>query len=406
MIPLIDLRVQHREVEQELVAVFREALHEARFVGGPEVEYFEQEFAQFCETEFCIGVNSGTDALRFAAMASGISEDDEVITVPNTFVATTEAISQAGARPAFVDIDEATYTMDADELRKALALRYRFSSLKHCMVNNYNDRPLRGIIPVHLYGLPANMDEILEVARDFNLIVIEDACQAHGARYFSATENRWRKVGSMGHCGAFSFYCAKNLGACGEAGAVTTNDEEVAIKIRMLRDHGQKQRYHHMIEGYNGRLDAIQAGILRIKLRRLNEWNAMRIRNARMYNDMLSGIEGVITPCEPPWGRSVVHLYVIRTMERDELKDFLEEKDIGTGLHYPIPLHLQEAYAELGLKEGDFPVAERVAKEILSLPMYPELKVPEIEYVAEKIWEFQAESEMRKEGDRLRLMRT
>ncbi len=406
MIPLIDLKVQHREIEQELLAVFQEALREGRFIGGPEVEHFEQEFAQFCETEFCIGVNSGTDALRFAAMACGIREDDEVLTVPNTFVATTEAISQAGARPAFVDIDEANYTMDADELRKAIALRYRFSSLKHCMVNNYNDRPLRGIIPVHLYGLPANMDEILEVARDFNLTVIEDACQAHGARYFSATENRWRRVGSMGDCGAFSFYCAKNLGACGEGGAVTTNDEDVAIKIRMLRDHGQKKRYHHLIEGYNGRLDAIQAGILRIKLRRLNEWNAMRIRNARMYNDMLAGLERVITPCEPPWGRSVCHLYVIRTMERDELRAFLEERDIGTGLHYPIPLHLQEAYVELGLREGDFPVAERVATEILSLPMYPELKVPEIEYVVERIWEFYAESAMRKEGDTLRIMRT
>ncbi len=396
MIPLIDLRAQHREIEQELLAVLQEALRKSCFNGGPEVEQFEQEYAQFCETEYCIAVNSGTDALRFSAIACGIEQDDEVITVPNTFVATTEAISQAGARPAFVDIDEATYTMDTAELRKTLALRYRFSSLKHCMVNNYNDRVLRGIIPVHLYGLPANMDEILEVARDYKLIVIEDACQAHGARYFSASKDRWIKVGSMGLCGAFSFYCSKNLGACGEGGAVTTNDENIAKKIRLLRDHGQEKRYHHMIEGYNGRLDAIQAGILRIKLRRLNEWNALRIRNARLYNDMLQGIDGVITPYEPPWGRSVWHLYTIRTMWREELRTFLDENEIATGLHYPIPLHLQEAYVNLELKEGSYPVAERVAREILSLPMYPELMVPEIKYVAEKIREFQENSGMRK----------
>ena len=259
-IPFLDLITPHQELEEELVEVYRECLRNASFVGGSQVQSFEQEFAQFCETKYCVAVSSGTDALRFALIAAGIGSGDEVITVPNTFIATTEAISQTGATPAFVDIDEQTYNMDPNKLEDYL-------KTQHSTLDTRNK--LRAVIPVHLYGQPADMDSILEIANRYGLIVIEDACQAHGALYYSEKNKKWRKAGSMGLAAAFSFYPAKNLGACGEGGAVTTNNEDIAQKIRMLRDHGQAKKYYHEFEGYNGRLDAIQAGILRIKLKHL-----------------------------------------------------------------------------------------------------------------------------------------
>jgi len=365
----------HLELEEELVSVFRRALKSAGFVGGPMVEQFEKEFAQFCEAEYCVGVGNGTDALRFALIAAGVQPGDTVVTVPNTFIATTEAISQAGARPDFVDVEERTYNMDARRLHEYLETQCRLDRATGKLLNRKTQSPVTGIVPVHLYGQMTDMDPILELAERHKLFVVEDACQAHGATYFSRRENRWKKAGSMGVAGAFSFYPGKNLGACGEAGAVTTNDAKLAGKVRMLRDHGQAQKYCHQIEGYNGRLDAIQAGILRAKLKHLAAWNQKRRTLARRYGELLrSQIERIILPYESPLNKAVYHLYVIRVKNRDQLQTHLAQANITTQVHYPTPLHLQAAYATLGHKIGDFPVTERAASEILSLPMYPQLE--------------------------------
>ena len=383
-IPFLDLKTPHQELEEELVQVFRDCLRSASFVGGMQVESFEKEFAQFCETQHCIAVNSGTDALRFALIAAGIGPGDEVITVPNTFIATTEAISQTGATPVFVDIDERTYNMDPNQLEKYLKTRNSQPGTRN--------RP-SAVLPVHLYGQPADMDSIQEIADRYGLMVIEDACQAHGALYYSAKDERWKKAGSMGLAAAFSFYPGKNLGACGEGGAVTTNDEGIARKIRMLRDHGQAKKYYHEFEGYNGRLDAIQCGILRIKLKHLSDWNEKRRQNASLYTQFLTRNPehvtcNILTPHEPEWAKAVYHLYIIRTRKRDELQKYLSENGVNTGLHYPIPIHFQNAYRRARASNGSYPVTEKVANEILSLPMFPSLTTEQIEYIAEKIKEF------------------
>src|SRR5437867_10072949 len=287
-IPLVDLVTPHRELEEELVSVFKTALKTAGFVGGPMVEGFERDFAEFCEVQYCVGVGSGTDALRFALIAAGVQSGDTVLTVPNTFIATTEAISQAGARPDFVDIDEGTYTMDPEKLRSYLEAECTRDAQTGHVVSRRTGSPVTAVVPVHLYGQMADMAPILDLATQYNLVVIEDACQAHGAEYFSKRENRWRKAGSMGRAAAFSFYPGKNLGACGEAGAITTDDERLARRCQMLRDHGQSRKYVHDIEGYNGRLDAIQAGILRVKLKHLARWNERRRESARRYDELFA----------------------------------------------------------------------------------------------------------------------
>ena len=277
-IPFLDLITPHAELKEELTAVFRRALETAGFIGGPMVEQFEREFAAFCGTRHCVGVASGTDAVRFALIAAGVPKDAVVVTVPNTFIATTEAITQAGARPAFVDIDERTYNMDPEKLREFLEKQCYFDQSSGKLINRKLGVPVAAVVPVHIYGQPADMDPILELADRYSLVVVEDACQAHGAEYFSRREQRWQKAGSLGLAAGFSFYPGKNLGACGEAGAVTTNDANLARQIRMLRDHGQSRKYYHEVEGYNGRLDAIQAGILSVKLKHLPEWTALRTR--------------------------------------------------------------------------------------------------------------------------------
>jgi dTDP-4-amino-4,6-dideoxygalactose transaminase len=369
-VPFIDLRAQFKQIEEEVLRMVKTAMENGAFVGGPQVSSFEEEFAGFCNSRFCVGVSSGTDALRFALLAAGVGPGDGVVTVPNTFIATTEAVSQVGARPLFVDVLPDTYNMDPDRLAS-------------CLRSHSAPRP-RAVIPVHLYGQPAPMDPIMEIARAWDLIVIEDACQAHGAVY------RGRKAGAMGLAGCFSFYPGKNLGAFGEAGAVVTNDEAVAGKIRMIRDHGQARKYHHEVEGYNGRLDAIQAGVLRIKLKRLEAWNEARRTHAERYDTLLSGTPGVTTPFRSEETLPVFHLYVILAENRDELQAYLAERNVGTGLHYPLPLHLQKAYARLGYPEGAFPVTENLAGRLLSLPMYPELTEDQIEYVADCVKEFMA----------------
>ena len=372
-VPFLDLVRPHLEMEEELVTVFRAALHNAAFIGGKAVQDFENAFATFCEVSYCVGVGSGTDALRFALVAAGVSPGDSVITVPNTFIATTEAISQAGAQPEFVDVDERTYNMDPERLREYLETKCDRDQRTGRQISRRTGRVVTAIVPVHLYGQAADMDPILKLAETYNLLVVEDACQAQGAEYFSRVEQRWRKAGSMGKVAAFSFYPGKNLGACGEAGAVTTNDPKVAETVHKLRDHGQATKYYHDIEGYNGRLDAIQAGILHAKLARLPEWNNERREIAKAYGEQLAGIDGLVLPFEPSWSRAIYHLYVVRTPDRHEMQNNLKAAGIGTGIHYPVPLHLQQAYRGLGYHEGDFPITESVASEILSLPMYPQL---------------------------------
>jgi dTDP-4-amino-4,6-dideoxygalactose transaminase len=386
-IPFLDLVTQHLQLEEELVALFRSALRTAGFIGGPIVEDFEREFAKFCGTQYSVGVSSGTDALRFALSAAGVEPGDIVVTVPHTFIATTEAISQAGALPEFVDIDERTYNLDVSKLEHYLTLEC--SQKNGILVHNQTGKRVKAIVPVHLYGQMADMDPIVALAEKHNLIVVEDACQAHGAEYFSRKENRWRKAGSIGQAAAFSFYPGKNLGACGEAGAVTTNDQEIDRKIRMVRDHGQAKKYYHNVEGYNGRLDTIQAGILRIKLNHLAEWNAQRRERAAHYNQLFeTNPDSVIAPFEPSWSRGVYHLYVVRAKEREALMKYLNAAGIGTGIHYPIPLHLQTAYANLRYKEGDFPVCEKIASEIVSLPMFPHLSAAQQANVVNGITRF------------------
>lgn len=384
-VPFLDLVTPHLELERELMEVFRTTLHTAGWIGGPMVEEFEKAFAEFCDTKCAVGVSSGTDALRFALIGCGVQPGDVVVTVPNTFIATTEAITQAGALPEFVDVDKLTYNMDSHKLREYLEQNCSKNSSGR-LISLRSNRPVTAVIPVHLYGQIADMDAILDLAESFHLIVIEDACQAHGAEYFSRMRSRWLKAGSTSRAAAFSFYPGKNLGACGDAGAVTTNDEAIAAKVRMLRDHGQSKKYHHDLEGYNGRLDSIQAGFLRVKLRHLLKGNEQRRQRAADYGRLLTEADcGVSPPYEPEWSKAVHHLYVVRSNDRNGLMDYLKNSGIGTGIHYPIPLHLQNAYRSLGYRRGDFPVTEQFAAEILSLPMYPSLARAEQERVVSSI---------------------
>lgn len=387
-IPFLDLVTPHLELEHELTQVFQQVIRTAAFIGGPMVENFEKAFAGFCDTTQSVAVNSGTDALRFALMAAGVRSGDVVVTVPNTFIATTEAISQAGALPEFVDIDERTYNMDPERLREYLEQKCSKDASGR-LVSRRSERSVTAIVPVHLYGQMADMDAILDLAGRYNLTVVEDACQAHGAEYFSRKHNRWMKAGSIGRAAAFSFYPGKNLGACGEAGAVTTNDSALAAQVRMFRDHGQAKKYHHDVEGYNGRLDAIQAGILHVKLQHLAEWNNQRRERAAEYSRQFEAAgKPVDAPYEPSWSRAVYHLYVVRTDDREGLMAFLKDKGIGTGIHYPIPLHLQKAYNSLNYLSGDFPNAEGAAAEIVSLPMFPTLTAKQQARVADEVRRF------------------
>ena len=363
-IPFLDLAAQNRALENELVAAFRNHVRSAAFVNGPAVEDFEKEFAAFCDAQGCVGVCSGTDSLRFAYIALGVKPGDEIITVSNTFIATTESITQAGGSIRFVDVDPGTMCIDPAAIEAAIT-----------------DRTV-GIVPVHLYGQMADMDPIMAIAKKHGLWVVEDAAQAHGATY------RGRKAGSIGAMGSFSFYPGKNLGACGEGGAVTGNDLETLAVVRRLREHGQNKKYFHESEGYNGRLDAIQASFLRIKLARLPEWNAARRRAAALYREALADIPEIELPREADYGESVYHLFVIRTERRDELQRFLTSQNIHTGLHYPLPLHLQAAYADRGYRRGMLPITERSAERLLSLPMFPELTSGQVDRVAEAIRSF------------------
>jgi dTDP-4-amino-4,6-dideoxygalactose transaminase len=384
-VPFLDLTTPHRQLEEELIAAARAAIRDARFIGGPAVEGFEREFADYCGTKFCVGLASGTDAVRFALMAAGVGPGDAVVTVANTFIATVEAISQAGAATEFVDVDERTYNMSPAGLATYLEACSKDPSTG-LPLGQRSGRPIRAIVPVHLYGQVADMDRLSAIADEYGLLIVEDACQAHGAEYRG--QQVTGRAGALGRAGAFSFYPGKNLGACGEAGAVTTNDEEIARRIRMIRDHGQAQKYYHAVEGYNGRLDALQAAFLRIKLRHLPEWTSKRREAATRYNDLLTPIaaESDLTlPYEPDWSGAVYHLYVIQVPDRDWFVSSLNAEGIQTGLHYPLPLHQQECYRHWGYQSGSLPVTERVAPRILSLPMFPNLTALQQRRVADAI---------------------
>jgi dTDP-4-amino-4,6-dideoxygalactose transaminase len=387
-IPFLDLISPHRELEEELVAASREVIRSAHFIGGHEVEGLEREFAAYCQTKYSVAVGNGTDAVRFALQAVGVRPGDAVITVPNTFIATVEGISQAGADTEFVDVDSQTYLMSPKSLASYLEACEKDPATGR-PIGQRSGKPIKAIVPVHLYGQIADMDAIGELANRFGLIVVEDSAQAHGAEFLSKGRT-WRRAGSIGQAAAFSFYPGKNLGACGEAGAITTNDENVAKFVRMIRDHGQAQKYYHDIEGYNGRLDSMQAAFLRIKLRHLDRWTEERRTAAQQYRELLSplGDAAITLPADPETSRQVYHLYVIRFRDRDALAAHLKTKGIATGLHYPVPLHQQKCYLGWGYRTGSFPVTEQAAAEILSLPMFPGLTVEQQKRVASEIEAF------------------
>ena len=348
MIPFVDLKSQYASIKDEVNTAIQGVLDSCQFTLGSEVAAFEQEFAAYCHAQHGIGVNSGTSALHLALLAAGVGRGDEVITVPFTFVATVAAIHYSGARTVFVDIDPRSFTMDAARIEAAITPN------------------TKAILPVHLYGQPADMTPILEIAKKRGLVVIEDAAQAHGAEY------EGRRVGSIGDMGCFSFYPGKNLGAYGEGGMVTTNNPDYARTIRMLRDWGAERKYEHVLKGYNYRLEGIQGAVLRIKLRRLEAWTEARRSVAACYDRILAG-SGVRTPEAMPYARHVYHIYAIRTAHRQAWQEALQTQGIQTGIHYPIPVHLLPAYADLGYRQGQFPHAEKAAAEVLSLPMFPEL---------------------------------
>ncbi len=357
LVPFLNLKAQHAPLREEFAFAIQEVVDAGAFAGGPFVTKFEEEFARYCECQHAIGLGSGTDALWLTLLALGIGPGDEVITVPNSFMATAEAITYCGAKPVFVDVDECSHTMDPAGLAKAITPH------------------TKAIIPVHLFGQPADMDAILEVARPHNLPVIEDSCQAHGARY------KGRRCGTLGLAGSFSFYPGKNLGAFGEAGGVTTNDGDLAQKIRVLRDHGQIKKYHHTMIGWNCRMDGIQGAVLSIKLRQLERGNDLRRAHAARYSEGFAGMPEIVTPIEMDYAHHVYHIYPIRVHNRDNVMQRLEGMGIGCGIHYPIPIHLQQAYASLGYQRGALPNCENAADEFLSLPIFPELTAGEVESV-------------------------
>lgn len=389
-VPFVDLVTPHVQLEAALLDVVGRALRPAQFIGGPMVEGFEQRFAAFCDVGHCVGVASGTDALRFALMAAGVARGDTVITVANTFIATVEAICQSGARPAFVDVDADTLTLDPVRLRDFLENACTRDPGTGRWVTCQSRSPVSAIVPVHLYGQMADMDEILDLAAEYDLLVVEDACQAHGAAYFSERRQQWCQAGAMGDAAAFSFYPGKNLGACGEAGAMTTNEAEVAERCRMLRNHGQSRKYVHDVEGYNGRLDAIQAGMLDVKLPLLSDWNERRRAVAARYDAAFADHPSIVAPHTAERTRPVFHLYVVRVPQREAVQMRLADAGIETGIHYPIPLHRTAAYADAGFAAGDLAVTERAAAQILSLPMFPTLGTDDQRYVIERLLEFVA----------------
>jgi dTDP-4-amino-4,6-dideoxygalactose transaminase len=375
MIPFVNLSQQYLSIKKEIDQAISRVLNRGWFILGEELASFEKAFAEYCQSIHAVGVGSGTEALHLSLLACGVKPGDEVITVPNTAVPTVSAIDFADAKPVFVDIDPETYTMDPNKLDEFLEKRYGNSDSRR------TKKP-KAVIPVHLFGHPADMGPIMDIARKYDMKVIEDACQAHG------TEYKGKKVGTIGDAGCFSFYPTKNLGAYGDSGMVITADGDIAKKLRMLRNYGEEKKYFNVIRGFNSRLDEIHAAILKVKLNRLDRWNEIRRDYAGLYSTLLKD-SPVTTPVEKKYAKHVFHLYVIRANERDQLQEWLKSKGIVTSIHYPAPIHLQPAYQDLGYKKGDFPTSEKYASQILSLPMFPELRKNQIEFIAQAIIEFQ-----------------
>jgi dTDP-4-amino-4,6-dideoxygalactose transaminase len=364
IVPFVDLKAQYRAIAADIEEAMRRVVADADFILGSDVELFEREFAHFCEAKYAVGLDSGTSALELALRAYDVGEGDEVITVSHTFIATAAAISYTGARPVLIDIDPDTFNIDVEKIEAAVTPR------------------TKAIVPVHLYGQAADFDPILSIARKHNLVVIEDACQAHGARY------KGKRVGALGDAGCFSFYPGKNLGAYGDAGMIVTNSNEIADKIRLLRNYGQPQKYRHVIMGYNRRLDSLQAAVLRAKLGHLDGWNSSRRRAAKLYDEMLKDVDGVRTPYHAEESEHVYHLYVVQHPKRDQLLKYLKDQGVFAGLHYPTPVHLQPCYEHLGKPPGSLPFTEAAASRVISLPMFAEITDEQIEYVCDRVKSF------------------
>jgi len=363
-VPFLDLKAQYASIKNEVDEAIQEVIEKCAFAGGPFVEKFENEFADFCKCGYAAGVGSGTEALWLSLLALGVGPDDEVITVPNTFIATAEAISYCGAKPIFIDIDENTQTMNPELIEAVITPK------------------TKAIIPVHLFGQTADMSPIMEVAKKHGLFVIEDACQAHGAEY------KGKMAGSIGDAGCFSFYPGKNLGAFGEAGAVVTNNKELSEKVKVIRDHGQNKKYYHDLIGWNARMDGLQGAVLSVKLKYLAQWNEARRRHAKIYDQVLDNIDGIRILKEADYAKHVYHIYPIRFINRDTLINTLKKKDIHCGIHYPVPVHIQNAYNFINYKKNSLPIAEICAEELVSLPMFPELSFEQIDFVTRKIREY------------------
>ena len=363
-VPFLDLKPAYLELKEELDAAYHRVMESGRYILGPELEAFETEFAEYCSVKHCIGVGNGLDALHLILRAMEIGPGDEVIVPAHTFIATWLSVSYSGATPIPIDIDEKTYNINPNLIEAAVTEK------------------TKAIVPVHLYGQPADMDPILKIAKKYDVKVIEDAAQAHGARY------KRRRTGSIGDAAGFSFYPAKNLGAFGDGGAVTTNDDTLADKVRLLRNYGSRIKYHNEMKGFNSRLDELQAALLRVKLKKMDEWNSERRQLAQEYGNSLRDAAGVVLPFVPEWAEVVWHLYVIRVKDREGIQRNFDANGIGTMIHYPIPLHLQTAYKNLGYRKGDFPCAEKISREIISLPIYPFINKTQIRFVAKTIKSF------------------
>lgn len=363
MIPLVDLKAQYKSIEKEVNEAIVNILKKADLILGEEVEKFEEEYAKFCGVKYAVGLDTGISALELGMRALGIGGRDEVLTPVNSFIASSSAISFTGAKPVLVDCDYRTYNIDLNDAERKLT------------------KKTKAIMPVHLYGQTVDMEETVKFAKKHSLFIVEDACQAHGAKY------KGKRAGSFGDFAAFSFYPGKNLGAYGDGGMLVTNNRKIYETVKMMRNYGQKEKYHHVSLAWNRRLDTIQAGVLRVKLKYLDNWNLKRRENAKFYTSLLKELD-VVTPYEDPNGEHVYHLYVIKVKNRDKLKKFLHRKEIGAGIHYPLPIHLQPAYKSLGYKKGDFPTSEKLANEIISLPMYAELTREQIIYIVGEIKSF------------------
>lgn len=381
-VPYMDLKRQYEMIRDEIDRAISETIETTAFVAGAKVKEFEANFARYCGVEHAIGVSNGTGALYAALKAYDIGKHDIVVTSPLTFIATAEAISMTGAEPVFVDIQEESFNISPKKLKEYIKKNCEWSEKKKTLIDNERKARVKAVIPVHLYGQPCDMDELLAIARENHLIVLEDACQAHGAQY------KGKKAGAIGDIAAFSFYPSKNLGAYGQGGMVTTNNPEIAEKVRILIDHGQKERYHHQIEGWNFKMDGFQAAILNVKLNYLDDWNEDRRQNMNYYRELLAGVEKIVLPREMPDRKHIYHVLAARVKDRPAFMEFMKNAEVGVSIHYPVPLHRQDAYQHLGFAAGTFPVAELVSAEVVSLPMFPELTKQEIEYTCDKIREW------------------